>query len=347
MNKRDEALDAVKGFAILLVMLGHCMVLNGLDDPYLYDAIAAVQMPLFMLASGYSAGLLIPDLSHKPDGTAWRKRLFRRSISYLLPFFSWMILTHLTNPLQELKLQLFALDRGLWFLMTLWIVNLVTMTGTYGSELITWHVGRQKMDEKKRKACRLLLFLLFIGICYLGFVIQSRHGNGFLSPSLTVKYLPFYTAGYLWTQYVLPVFRTEKKQRKGELLIWSLSLVLFLFVIIKFDTISVTDTRSLALQMGTSLLGSFVCFYCIYHFAGGRLKQGLSFLGKYTLEIYVLHFRFARLLGMGKWEPAPYSLEAAGFIIASFLVMSILTAVCIFVIKKIRPLNLLLFGRLH
>ena len=64
---RDISLDAVKGFAILLVMLGHCIVLNGLADPYLYDAIAAVQMPLFMAVSGYIAGLKKPEAVERPD----------------------------------------------------------------------------------------------------------------------------------------------------------------------------------------------------------------------------------------------------------------------------------------
>ena len=347
MKKRDEALDAVKGFAILLVMLGHCMVLNGLDDPYLYDAIAAVQMPLFMLAGGYGAGLLPIDLSQRPDGTGWRKKLIRRSVAYLLPFFSWMFLTHPTNFFEELQLQLFALDRGLWFLMTLWIVTLITMAASYGADFGAWCLGKMKIDEQKIKICRFLIFLFFTGICYVGFVMQGRYGSGFLSPSLTVKYLPFYVIGYLWTTYILPLTRTEKQDKKGEILIWTLSIPLFLFMIIKFDTILVTDTRSLMLQMGTSFLGSFVCFYGIYHFARGKLQKGLSFLGKYTLEIYVLHFRFARLLGIGKRQPALYSLEALGWIIAAFVVMSILTAACIFVIKKIRILDLLLFGKMR
>lgn len=347
MRKRDEALDAVKGFAILIVMLGHCMVLNGLDDPYLYDAIAAVQMPLFMLVAGYSAGMLSPDMSGKPDGTEWRKRLGRRSISYLLPFFSWLFLTHITNPLQELKQQLFALDRGLWFLMTLWIVTLVTMAASYVSGLATWYLRKQKRDEKKDKICRLFIFLLFTGICYLGFIMQGRNGSTFLSPSLTVRYLPFYVAGYLWSQYVIPLLQFPKEQKKGEILFWSFSLLAFLFFIIQFDTVVVTDTRSLAIQMAASFLGSFVCFYGVYHFVKGKLKQGLSFIGKYTLEIYVLHFRFARLLGIGKRQLALYSLEAVGWIIAAFVVMSILTASCIFIIKKIWPLDLLLFGKLR
>ena len=347
MRKRDEALDAVKGFAILLVMLGHCMVLNGLDDPYLYDAIAAVQMPLFMLAGGYSAGLSSPELSKRPNGADWRKKLMRRSIAYLLPFFSWMLLTHPTNFFEELQLQLFALDRGLWFLMTLWIVTLITMAASYGADFGAWCLGKIGVGEGKRKFCRFLLFLLFTGICYVGFVMQGRYGSGFLSPSLTVKYLPFYVSGYLWKMYVLPFLRSKKQEKKGEILVWTLSVILFLFIIIKFDTVLVTDTRSLALQMGASFLGSFACFYGIYHFAGGKLKKGLSFLGKYTLEIYVLHFRFARLLGIGKRQPALYSLEALGWIIAAFVVMSILTAACIFVIKKIRILDLLLFGKSH
>lgn len=347
MKKRDEALDAVKGFAILLVMLGHCMILNGLDDPYLYDAIAAVQMPLFMLAGGYSAGLLSPNLSKKPDGLGWRKKLMRRSASYLLPFFSWMFLTHPTNFLEELRLQLFALDRGLWFLMTLWIVTLITMAASYGADFGAWCLGKVGMDEKKRKICRFLIFLLFTGICYVGFVMQERYGSGFLSPSLTVKYLPFYVTGYLWAMYVLPFLRSKKREKKGEILVWTLSVIAFLLIIIKFDTVLVTDLRSLVLQMSASFLGSFACFYGIYHFAVGRLKKGLSFLGKYTLEIYVLHFRFARLLGIGKRQPALYSLEASGWIIAAFVVMSILTAVCIFVIKKIWLLDLLLFGKVQ
>ena len=55
--QRNKAVDAVKGVAILRVMLGHSIVLNGLNetDPYIYDVIKSVQMPLFMLVSGVLA----------------------------------------------------------------------------------------------------------------------------------------------------------------------------------------------------------------------------------------------------------------------------------------------------
>ena len=107
---RDISLDAVKGFAILLVMLGHCIVLNGLADPYLYDAIAAVQMPLFMAVSGYIAGLKKPEAVERPDLAKRAAVLGKRSISYLVPFFSWMVIVSFPHCLKELKTELFHLD---------------------------------------------------------------------------------------------------------------------------------------------------------------------------------------------------------------------------------------------
>ncbi|MGN0132025.1 MAG: acyltransferase family protein [Lachnospiraceae bacterium] len=340
LTKRDEALDAVKGFAILIVMVGHCIVLNGLADPYIYDAIVAIQMPLFMVVSGFVTGRKPLLLTEKPDAKKYLAQFGRRTVSYLLPFFVWLFLTHLTNPIRELKLQLFALDRGLWFLMTLWIITLVTMIASFVADYAAWKV---KGGTFGKGILRFLVFCLFVGICYLGFVVQARSGNLFLSPSLTVKYLPFYVAGYLWALYVMPV---ADKMKKGVVNgIWILAAAGFIYLIVAFDMVVVSDTGTLAAQMAASFLGSFICFYGIYHFAKGKVKKGLSFIGQYTLEIYVLHFRFARLLGIGNKDLQLYSLEALGWVTAAFVVMSVLTALCIFIIKKIWILDLLLFGK--
>ena len=56
MKERNESLDCLKGIAILLVMFGHVQVHNQMTDPYLYDVIKSLQMPLFFLISGYLAG---------------------------------------------------------------------------------------------------------------------------------------------------------------------------------------------------------------------------------------------------------------------------------------------------
>ena len=56
MRARSESIDCLKGIAILLVMFGHVQVHNQMTDPYLYDVIKSLQMPLFFLISGYLAG---------------------------------------------------------------------------------------------------------------------------------------------------------------------------------------------------------------------------------------------------------------------------------------------------
>lgn len=356
-KERDKALDAVKGFAILIVMLGHCIILNGLNDPYIYDAIAAVQMPLFMVVSGFLAGRTPLSPNKKPDGKEELRRFGKRTVSYLTPFFAWMLLTHITDPVGELRLQLFALDRGLWFLMTLWIVTLVMTLASYAADFCAYHLRGTLF---KKGVLRFAVFCLIVGACYLGFVIQARNGNLFLSPSLTVKYLPFYLAGYLWTLYVIPFAAqarrsaSEKRPRHAAFLqrtdaiarlIWLLAGAAFVYLVDAFDMVTVSDTGGLLIQMSASFLGSFFCFYGIYHYARGRLWRLLSFIGQYTLEIYVLHFRFARLLGISGKNLRLYSPEAVCWVVAAFVVMSVLTALCIFVIKKIWILDFLLFGK--
>lgn len=339
LKKRDEALDAVKGFAILIVMLGHCIVLNNLADPYFYDAIAAIQMPLFMAVSGFTVGRKPLEPGKKPDLKKGLSTAGRRTVSYLVPFFVWMWLTHLTNPFAELKLQLFALDRGLWFLMTLWIVTLITMAASLGADYVAWKFGK---SIRGKSLLRFGVYGLVTGICYLGFILQGRSGNTFLSPSFTVKYLPFYVAGYLWALYIMPLASRYKIVLNS---LWIGAVCGFVYLVAAFDMIAVTGAGDLLIQMTASLLGIYICFYGIYRFAAGRLKKLLSFIGQYTLEIYVLHFRFARLLGFGDKGLQLYSLEAVGWVAGAFVVMSLLTAACIFLIKKVRVLDFLLFGK--
>ena len=144
--QRNHAIDSVKGFAILLVMIGHCIVLNGLNssDPFLYDMIKSVQMPLFMLVSGVLAAMKVRE-----TGTgSGMKKIGARAVSYLVPFFSWFVLVHIyvhakTGTLsvhmflKELIELLFQTDRGLWFLMTLFIVTLCVMAAQTIADKLT------------------------------------------------------------------------------------------------------------------------------------------------------------------------------------------------------------------
>ena len=371
---RDISLDAVKGFAILLVMLGHCIVLNGLADPYLYDAIAAVQMPLFMAVSGYIAGLKKPEAVERPDLAKRAVVLGKRSISYLVPFFSWMVIVSFPHCLKELKTELFHLDYGLWFLATLWIVNLVCMIAAFPADFAEYKYCQGKMKRKglnvvqKNEAVsdtaestvkcnsglwlRFIIFCLVVLCCYIGFFLQARSGNTFLSPSLTVRYLPFYVAAYLFAYHIRPVLQ---KKETGRLVghtglvnvLWLLCLAAFVYLVYAFDMVVVTGITTLVVQMAASFLGVFVCFYGIAHFCRGRLQKLLAFVGQYTLEIYVLHFRFARILHLSEKNLTPFHADTILWVVAAFVVMSVLTVIFISALKQLWITDFLCFGKIR
>ena len=98
-------------------------------------------------------------------------------------------------------------------------------------------------------------------------------------------------------------------------------------------------------QILASFLGCYVVIYLVALWRDGKGKRFLAWLGGYTLEIYVLHFHFATLLNQGKAYTL-YSLEGLLFALASFVVMSGITAAIIVVTKKIPLLDFLLYGKL-
>lgn len=385
--QRDNALDAVKGFAILLVMAGHCIVLNGLNatDPYIYDAIKSVQMPLFMLVSGIAnapriiaspACIDVQEGANAPRARASERsglsKLKRRAVSYLVPFFSWFVLVYLaTHLLQkeasvsgfltELKQLLLQTDRGLWFLMTLFVVTTVTMIAQTLADTLC-----DRMFGVRGKNIRRLLFLVFSGVFYLLFFVQGRSGNTFLSPSLTLQYFPFYLFGYVVRSVLeekkMCHFGGEERMsrlKSGEMrcLIWICSILLligaaaFLGAVVALDlTAPVSGIADMLGQMAVSLAGTLVVFVSVYMFARKREKKTgrrtfLAWIGTYTLEIYVLHFRFARLLGLSEKHLQMYSLRGQFWLLAAFAVMSVCTAVSIVLIRQIPVLSFLLFGK--
>lgn len=323
-NIRSQTIDALKGVAILLVMAGHVITWNHMEDGYIYDTIKVIQMPLFMMISGYLCGIG----RQATTLLRYRKILENRAISYLVPFFFWIILLHPLHPVTNIVETLFCLDKGLWFLMTLFLLNGMIYTAQLAGS----------MAEK----CALVFWLVYLGLAAF-VVLQTLLGWEFLSPGLTRLYLPFYLAGYLAGKH-REVDGKIKELWKAFFFVLAAGGLLYL--VIAYDLLDVGSLIFLGRQILASFLGCYVVIYLIRLCKAGRVKSFLAWLGGYTLEIYVLHFHFATLLNRGKAYTL-YSLEGALFAFASFVVMSVVTAVIIIVTKKIPLLDFLLYGKLH
>ena len=85
LNDRNEVIDYIKGLAIYLVILGHCIQCYCIDtqfykSSYLYLLIYSFHMPLFIFISGY---LFQGTLGRREDLNSIIKR---KSIQLLYPY---------------------------------------------------------------------------------------------------------------------------------------------------------------------------------------------------------------------------------------------------------------------
>lgn len=324
-DTRSQTIDALKGIAILIVMLGHVLSWNHMEDAYLYDAIKVIQMPLFMLVSGYLCGIGRRVETLAGYGAVMKKR----ACAYLVPFFFWILLQHPREPLSSVAEVLFNLDKGLWFLMTLFLLNWMV----YTAQLISAGAGAYKKP---------VFWAVYLGMA--GFVaLETLLGWKFLSPGLTRLYFPFYLTGYLAGS---SRERLGRISQIGKNIGFVLAAAGFLYLVFLRDLQDVGSLFLLEQQILASFLGCFVVIYLTGLWREGKAKKLAAGLGEYTLEIYVLHFHFARILNRGRSYDL-YTWEGALFVLASFAVMSLITAGIIAVTKKIPALDFLLYGKVR
>ena len=226
MKQRNNSIDAIKGLAIVLVMIGHVFVHNHMEDPYIYDFIKAVQMPLFIIISGYlcGQGRKISDI--KTYGIVMGKR----AIAYLIPFFVWLTVMHLNNLAEAYKIIFVQLDYGLWFLGVLFILTFMVYTAQLAAAVI----------RKKHYILSETVFWVIYGIMCLILAAQIILGNSFLSPYLTIIYVPFYMLGYVVGNYGKN-FLCWGTEEKGKLdcknskvmkAISVIAMILFLYLVV-------------------------------------------------------------------------------------------------------------------
>ena len=339
MKQRNSSIDAIKGIAIVLVMLGHVFVHNHMEDPYVYDFIKAVQMPLFMIISGYLCG----QGRKITDAKTYVKVMGKRAIAYLVPFFVWLTLQHWNNLVGAYRTIFFQLDYGLWFLGVLFVLTFMVYTA---------QLAAAKAREKNKLLSEIIFWAVY-GIFSVVLVAQIIIGNAFLSPYLTIIYVPFYMSGYVAGNYGKRFFcwdciETGKIDCKNSRLIQGtmvIAAIVFLYLVITRNLNSMESKMDTLIQMASSLLGSVAIIYGTFWWKEGKIKALFEKIGRYTLELYVIHYHFANMLNFYDKQYAFYTLEGFLFVIISFVSMCAVTFCCIYVMKKFRIIDFLFFGK--
>jgi len=341
MKQRNNSIDAIKGIAILLVMFGHVFVHNHMEDPYVYDFIKAVQMPLFIIISGYLCGHGRIVKNFKEYGTVIKKR----AVAYLVPFFAWLTIMHLGNLAEAYKIIFVQLDYGLWFLAVLFILTFMV----YTAQLIAGiaNVKNQLLSE--------FVFWGVYGVLTLILVAQILIGNKFLSPYLTIIYVPFYMLGYIVGKYgkLFLCWGTKESRKldcKNHRIIQILAIfvsAVFLYLVAARNLNSMETKVDILIQMLASVFGCAGIIYGVLWLKDGKIKNIFAKIGGYTLELYVIHYHFANMLNFYDKQYDFYTLEGFLFVVVSFVAMCAVTFCCIWAMKKVKIIDFLFFGKTH
>ncbi|MBN1289259.1 MAG: acyltransferase [Actinobacteria bacterium] len=294
---RDLGVDALRGLAILLVVLGHAIsnavnmnTVSGYNPFYYVNSfIYTFHMPLFFMVSGYVI-------------FGRRIRVGERSIKLLVPFLAWIpvywfvnrYFRHFPWPVlfwPTLKRTIVEPGDGLWFLEVLFLCTLLLIPVVQLEKWRSW-------------AAELSLVLIFVGVNLIPYQKFGLH---------SVKYFFFFVAaGYLTSKYRMKINKIGKKWT-SVLVLGCSTLFLVSFTVLYYCgkinpfvfPISLPDLfrdpSAYIIRYSTALLGVVFSIGVVVAFRKIQAGTALCWLGLVTMDIYVAHLIMLQVTAGSGW----------------------------------------------
>ena len=338
-KKRNQFVDIMRGIAMLLVVLGHTMTGCTVDSQksFLFNIIWSLQMPLFILISGYVTKYSRPI----SDGEGLWKYVKRRTIAYMLPWAVWSFLVRGVifgqSVFLDIKNLLWNMDSGYWFLATIWTISMIFGIASFIAE----HASRGNMLKKQivLLMCYLVGMFLLVGTGVL-------LGTSFFAIKLTLYYMPFYYAGFLYGQFDDKIVESANGKKLIDYVV-AFCFVIWLFVILRFPLYELSDGGfSIILRVVTSLAGCIaICGLCRGIFSGKNVWGGnLTWFGEHSMEVYLMHYLLLNLIKLDK-VPILRNPMGVSLVLANYIITVALTAMVIRVLNRNRALRFVLTGK--
>ncbi len=255
-ENRNQFVDIMRGIAMLLVVLGHTMTGCTVDSQksFLFNIIWSLQMPLFILISGYLTKYSRPI----SDSQGLWKYVKRRTVAYMLPWAVWSFVVRGIifgqDGFLNIRSLLWSMDSGYWFLATIWTISMIFGIASFIAERLS------KENVLKKQVVLLVCYLagmvLLIGI---GLLL----GLSFFAIKLTLYYMPFYYAGFLYGQFDDKIMESENGKKIVDCVV-AVCFVIWLYVILRYSLYEMSDSGfAIILRAATSLAGCIaVCGLC-------------------------------------------------------------------------------------
>ena len=289
---RDHQIDALKGVAIILVVLGHSVQVNNphFDDNLLFRVIYSFHMPMFMFLSGF---IILGQSGH-----TFSVYFKKNAIRLLVPFFIWYFVSYIIFRFHhDVSLAVYFFDlakspgRGLWFL---WILFL-------NSALL---FGALKLARYKKQQHRENYFVI------AAILLSLTASADFLALADVKQYFPYYAAGFFACKY-----RDALKARRK--IIYLVAAVAFpllafswkrnafpTFYPVLLSSLNNEDIASMIVSIykyAVAFGGIALCSFVLERIRQSWLYSFLSWLGTLTLDVYACHDYFLFEFSNATW----------------------------------------------
>ena len=334
---RNQFVDIMRGIAMLLVVLGHTMTDCTVDSQqsFLFNIIWSLQMPLFIMISGYVTKYSRPI----SDGKGLWKYIKRRTTAYILPWAVWSFVVRGIILGQDgflnVRSLLWSMDSGYWFLATIWTISMIFGIASFVAERLS------KKNVQKKQAVLLVCYLagmaLLVGIgALLGF--------SFFAIKLTLYYMPFYFAGFLYGQFDDKIMESENGKKIVDCVV-AVCFVIWLYVILRYSLYDMADSGfAIILRAATSLAGCVaICGLCKGIFSD-KIGGQLAWVGEHSLEVYLMHYLFLSLIKLDS-TPVLYSPVGLSLVIMNYIITVALTAMIIMALNRNKVMRFALTGK--
>lgn len=271
MHQRLVYIDQLKGFAILMVVMGHVLqfCFKEVEPSLTSQVIVSFHMPLFAFLSG----LVFTTIC---DFKQIVRKYAKQSHKLLLPFLSFLLIYAYTiRPEENMIAHPFKL--GLWYLLFLWQCYL--FTHLYDVLFL------KKVVDRNKRLC-LFIDAVWLVCTYLGFKIAfsylPQNAAGALGVIHLYKLYPFFFTGCLIKRNSLfsMLFGGRKAYSDISFILW-----IFLLVI----SIKVYSSQTIVLILGALSVYPIVLWFYRMGGVNTKIRRMLNLFGRYSLDIYILH----------------------------------------------------------
>ena len=236
----------------------------------------------------------------------------------------------------NVKHLLWNMDSGYWFLATIWTISMIFGIASFIAE----RVSKENLLKKQTVllGCYLVGMVLLVGI---GAIL----GLSFFAIKLTLYYMPFYYAGFLYGQFDDRMKESEIGKKIIDSVV-AICFVVWLFVILRLPLYEMSDGGfAIILRAATSLAGCIaVCGLCRGIFSSKIGGGTLAWVGEHSLEVYLTHYLLLSLIKSDK-VPILYSPVGLSLVLVNYVITVALTVMAIVMMNPNAVLSFVLTGK--